>query len=143
MYYVMKAAQKLHITTHANLCDGEQARFVGVSSSICVSLSNKILCVLFQLQVNLQVNKPQPEPNMGSEDDIDRALSELQMSLEGSHVSTNPADIMQIPELGDYLKFMKCVIVHLYWGWALCSAKGGCKHYDKAFYYILVQEEHI
>lgn len=47
--------------------------------------------------------------NSGGEDDIDRALSELQMSLEGSHVSSTPADIMHIPELADYLKFMKCV----------------------------------
>lgn len=62
------------------------------------------------------MNKPQPEPNMGGEDDIDRALSELQMSLEGSHVSSNPADIMQIPELADYLKFMKYVMTCLYWG---------------------------
>lgn len=62
-----------------------------------------------QLQVNLQVNQPQPDMNSGGEDDIDRALSELQMSLEGSHVSSTPADIMHIPELADYLKFMKCV----------------------------------
>lgn len=80
---------------------------------IFVCFTKNKTCVLFQLQVKLQANKPQPEPNMGSEDDIDRALSELQMSLEGSHVSSNPADIMQIPELADYLKFMKCVMLCL------------------------------
>ncbi|XP_050737415.1 unc-112-related protein-like isoform X2 [Eriocheir sinensis] len=85
----------------------EQAKWGILNEEIDCTEEEMLMFAALQLQVNLQVNKPQPEPNMGGEDDIDRALSELQMSLEGSHVSSNPADIMQIPELADYLRFMK------------------------------------
>ena len=48
---------------------------------------------------------------MGDEgkDDIDAALSNLQESLEGSTLSS-PGDITHIPELADYVKFLKWVI---------------------------------
>lgn len=41
-------------------------------------------------------------------DDIDAALSDLQESLEGSALSS-PGDITHIPELADFVKFLKCV----------------------------------
>ena len=70
-----------------------------------------------QLQVQLQSGEPQPDVDAsnhhgqtnggdGGEDDIDAALNDLQMSLEDSSVSAH-ADITQIPELQDYLKFFK------------------------------------
>lgn len=65
-----------------------------------------------QLQVNLQSAQPQPllglaNENGAGEDDIDAALSELQDTLEGTHMHSNGGDIMQIPELSDHLRYMK------------------------------------
>ena len=62
----------------------------------------------FQLQVQLQNGVPQPDLNgtTQSEDDVDAALTDLQMSLEGSSIS-KPGDITHIPELHDYLRFFK------------------------------------
>ncbi|XP_037801104.1 unc-112-related protein-like isoform X1 [Penaeus monodon] len=85
----------------------EQAKWAIMNEEIDCTEEEMLMFAALQLQVNLQVNQPQPDMNSGGEDDIDRALSELQMSLEGSHVSSTPADIMHIPELADYLKFMK------------------------------------
>lgn len=56
---------------------------------------------------------PQPTLDNSSlvsaaDDEIDAALTDLQVSLEGSHISgTN--DITQVPELYDYLRFLKLV----------------------------------
>ncbi|XP_068201311.1 unc-112-related protein-like isoform X1 [Palaemon carinicauda] len=85
----------------------EQAKWAIMNEEIDCTEEEMLMFAALQLQVNLQVNQPQPDTNGGNEDDIDRALSELQMTLEGSHVSSTPADIMHIPELADYLKFMK------------------------------------
>jgi len=46
--------------------------------------------------------------NNQGEDDVDAALNDLQVSLEGSSLSS-PGDIMNIPELQDYLRFYKYV----------------------------------
>ncbi|KAG0728843.1 Unc-112-related protein [Chionoecetes opilio] len=85
----------------------EQSKWAILNEEIDCTEEEMLMFSALQLQVNLQMNKPQPEPTLGGEDDIDRALSELQITLEGSHISSNPADIMHIPELADYLKFMK------------------------------------
>lgn len=66
----------------------------------------------FQVQINLQASVPQTnmyERNGGSpaEDDIDAALTDLQISLEGSNINQGPNDITQVPELCDYLRFLK------------------------------------
>ena len=65
--------------------------------------------------MQLQSGVPQPELDMsgtmnGKEDvdEIDAALTDLQVSLEGSSLSS-PGDITHIPELQDYLKFYKYV----------------------------------
>ena len=42
-----------------------------------------ILFFPFQLQVGLQANVPQPHDLYEEDDDVDAALSELQVSLEG------------------------------------------------------------
>lgn len=65
-----------------------------------------------QVQVNLQASVPQPsyEPNGASspaEDDIDAALTDLQVTLEGSSISNGSSNIMEVPELSDYLRFFK------------------------------------
>jgi kindlin 2 len=64
------------------------------------------------VQVNLQADIPQSNyENNGSqlpiEDDIDAALTDLQVSLEGSSICNVPSDITQVPELCDYLRFFK------------------------------------
>lgn len=44
----------------------------------------------------------------GGDDDIDAALSELQITLEGPNGRGGPSnDITHIPELTDYLRFFK------------------------------------
>lgn len=42
-----------------------------------------------------------------AEDDIDAALTDLQVTLEGTNISDRPSDITQVPELCDYLRFFK------------------------------------
>jgi kindlin 2 len=66
------------------------------------------------VQVTLQAGVPQPILNSSSnstvaEDDIDAALEDLQVTLEGSHINSGHNDITQIPELSDYLRFLKYV----------------------------------
>lgn len=67
-----------------------------------------------QLQINIQNDQPQPDSGIdtssldnGGDDDIDAALSELQVTLEGSRNGTKSGDITHIPELTDYLRFFK------------------------------------
>lgn len=67
---------------------------------------------LSQVQVNLQTSVPQPtyDSNGASspvEDDIDAALTDLQVTLEGTNISNGPSDITQVPELCDELRFFK------------------------------------
>lgn len=64
------------------------------------------------MQVNLQATMPQSsyDSNGASspvEDDIDAALTDLQVTLEGSNINNGPSDITQVPELCDYLRFFK------------------------------------
>lgn len=61
--------------------------------------------------MNLQAGVPQPTLDNSStlsvaDDEIDAALTDLQVSLEGSHISGSN-DITQVPELYDYLRFLK------------------------------------
>jgi len=41
------------------------------------------------------------------EDDIDAALTDLQVTLEGSSISRGPNDITYVPELSGYMRFLK------------------------------------
>ena len=54
----------------------------------------------------LQSNVPQPDEMFEEDDDVDAALSELQVSLEGS-VTNHNGDTTQIPKLADYLRYFK------------------------------------
>lgn len=67
-----------------------------------------------QLQVSLQNDIQQPDSGIdtssldnGVDDDIDAALSELQITLEGPNGRSKNNDITHIPELTDYLRFLK------------------------------------
>lgn len=70
-------------------------------------------CSDSQVQVNLQANVPQPTTYDSNgttspvEDDIDAALTDLQVTLEGSNISNGPSDITHVPELCDELRFFK------------------------------------
>ena len=54
----------------------------------------------------------QVDGNGNADDDIDAALTDLQVSLEGSSVSKG-GDITRIPELADYLRYVKLVSHYL------------------------------
>lgn len=57
--------------------------------------------------MGLQANVAQPHDLYEEDDDVDAALSELQISLEGSSNPNGVNDITQVPQLADYLRFFK------------------------------------
>ena len=70
------------------------------------------LFFIFQLQAQLQSKVAQSDPNANesreAEDDIDAALTDLQITLEGTSTN-NTSDIMDVPELSDYLRYFRLV----------------------------------
>merc|ERR1712176_1562914 len=60
-----------------------------------------LLFASLQLQVGLQANVPQPQDD--AEDDVESALNELQISLDGGY-HTRAEDLTHIPQLTGYLK---------------------------------------
>lgn len=58
-----------------------------------------------QLQVGLQANVPQPSDD-DNEDDLDAALTDLQISLEGAN-NMNGVDILTVPSLQDHLRYLR------------------------------------
>ena len=90
----------------------EQAKWQLLNEELDCTEEEMLMFGALQLQVNLQSAQPQPllglaNENGAGEDDIDAALSELQDTLEGTHMHSNNGDIMQIPELSDHLRYMK------------------------------------
>lgn len=90
----------------------EQAKWQLLSEEVDCTEEEMLMFAALQVQVNLQASVPQTsyEQNGTStpaEDDIDAALTDLQVTLEGSSISNGPSDITQIPELSDYLRFFK------------------------------------
>jgi len=66
------------------------------------------LTCFIQLQIQQQSTQPQPDfdGSNPADDEVDAALTDLQVTLEGSTLSgTN--DITHTPELRDYLRFFK------------------------------------
>ncbi|XP_014666827.1 PREDICTED: fermitin family homolog 2-like isoform X2 [Priapulus caudatus] len=87
-----------------------QARWALLSEELDCTEEEMMMFAALQLQVHLQSNVPEPDfsPSGAKEtDDIDAALNDLQMSLEGHSFGRRPGDITSIPELHDYLHFMK------------------------------------
>ena len=65
----------------------------------------------FQLQVGLQSNVAQPHDLFDEDDDVDAALTDLQISLEGAAV--NGRSHHQVPHLADSLRYFRprrCVV---------------------------------
>jgi hypothetical protein len=89
-----------------------------------------------QLQIQIQSQHPHNEPllngrcsvNEADEDHIDAALDELQRALEGfggndvitppssstvNHFTRPRSDLMDVPQLSDYLRYLKSVFSHI------------------------------
>ncbi|ETN77888.1 FERM central domain protein [Necator americanus] len=62
------------------------------------------LFAALQLQATLQRDSPEPEGP--AKDDVDMMLDELEQNLDAAALGRR-SDLMQVPELADYLKYMK------------------------------------
>lgn len=92
----------------------EQARWQLLAEELDCTEEEMLAFAGLQVQVNLQSLIPQNTKQNGTsnghtngEDDIDAALTDLQVTLEGGCISNGIHDINQIPELSDYLRFFK------------------------------------
>lgn len=92
----------------------EQAKWQILNEEIDCTEEEMIMFASLQLQVVHQNDKDQPDSGIDSssmginaDDDIDSALSELQLTLEGPDAGRESNDITNIPELKDYLRFFK------------------------------------
>jgi len=88
----------------------EQARWQILNEEIDCTEEEMLLFSALQLQVGLQSNVPQPHELYEEDDDVDAALSELQISLEGSATSGSGhrgVNITHIPKLQDTLRFFR------------------------------------
>lgn len=84
----------------------EQAKWAILSEDIDCTEEEMMLFAALQVQVNLQANYPQPDV-YHEDEDIDSALTDLQVSLEGALISKGKINLTTVPELSDYLSFMK------------------------------------
>jgi len=88
-----------------------QAKYAILHEEVDCTEEEMLMFAALQLQVNLQMTQPQLEEAASAEDDIERALNELQLNLEGGNPLTPHlppgGDIMHVPELKGFLKFMK------------------------------------
>ena len=82
----------------------EQAKWQILNEEIDCTEEEMLLFASLQLQVCLQANVPQPQDE--AEDDVESALNELQISLDGGH-SSRPEEMTNIPQLTGYLKYLK------------------------------------
>ncbi|CRK90171.1 CLUMA_CG003885, isoform A [Clunio marinus] len=91
----------------------EQAKWQLLNEEMDCTEEEMLMFGALQLQINLQNDQPQPDSGIDTssldngDDDIDAALSELQITLEGPQNGTRNGDITYIPELTDYLRFLK------------------------------------
>lgn len=88
----------------------EQAKWQLLNEEIDCTEEEMLMFAALQVQVTLQAGVPQPVLENSTtivEDDIDAALTDLQVTLEGSHINSGHNDITQVPELYDYLRFSK------------------------------------
>ncbi|ALC44922.1 Fit2 [Drosophila busckii] len=92
----------------------EQAKWSILNEELDCTEQEMLMFAALQFQVNHQVSLP-PLANVDSgiesssqeneDDDIDSALNELQITLEGKNAQN--VNITRIPELSDYLRFLK------------------------------------
>ncbi|XP_015931052.1 unc-112-related protein [Parasteatoda tepidariorum] len=84
----------------------EQAKWAILAEEIDCTEEEMMLFAALQVQVNLQANHPQPE-SYPEDEDVDAALTDLQVTLEGTLINKGKVNITNVPELSDYLNFMK------------------------------------
>ncbi|GBM81656.1 Unc-112-related protein [Araneus ventricosus] len=84
----------------------EQAKWALLAEEIDCTEEEMMLFAALQVQVNLQANHPQPDIYHDDED-VETALTDLQVTLEGTLISKGKSNITNVPELSDYLSFMK------------------------------------
>ena len=82
----------------------EQAKWQILNEEIDCTEEEMLLFASLQLQVGLQANVPQPQDE--GEDDVESALNELQISLDGGY-TTRAEDMTHMPQLTGYLKYLK------------------------------------
>ncbi|EEB19040.1 conserved hypothetical protein [Pediculus humanus corporis] len=88
----------------------EQAKWQLLNEEIDCTEEEVLMFAALQVQINIQAGIPQPKMELGNniaDDDIDAALTDLQVSLEGTNISNGCNDITQVPKLYDYLRFLK------------------------------------
>ncbi|XP_055849550.1 unc-112-related protein [Episyrphus balteatus] len=92
----------------------EQAKWSILNEEIECTEEEMLMFAALQFQINQQNDLQQPDSGIdtssvenGTDDDIDSALSELQITLEGPNANSQVNNITKIPELTDYLRFLK------------------------------------
>merc|ERR1719225_2377963 len=83
----------------------EQAKWQILNEEIDCTEEEMLLFASLQLQVGLQANVPQPQDD--TEDDVESALNELQISLDGGYSSHRAEDLTNIPQLTGIMKYLK------------------------------------
>ncbi|VDO41094.1 unnamed protein product [Onchocerca flexuosa] len=82
----------------------EQAKWSILLEEFDHTEEEAMLFAALQLQATLQRNLPEPEAP--EKDDVDLLLDELEQNLDAAAFNRK-ADLTQVPELADYLKYMK------------------------------------
>ncbi|ALC43023.1 Fit1 [Drosophila busckii] len=94
----------------------EQAKWAILNEELDCTEEETLMFAGLQFQVNYQTDMQpagldsSPSKNShenGADDDIDSALNELQITLEGPGGGNDSGNITRIPELSDYLRFLK------------------------------------
>lgn len=92
----------------------EQAKWQILNEEIDSTEEEMLMFAALQFQISLQNDVQQTDSGIdssslenGADDDIDAALNELQITLEGPNGNVKNNDITHIPELTDYLRFLK------------------------------------
>jgi len=83
----------------------EQAKWQILNQEIDCTEEEMLLFAGLQLQAGLQANVPQPHQLYEEDDDVDTALSDLQISLEGS--AYNAGSVNQVPHLAETLGYFR------------------------------------
>ncbi|VDN00176.1 unnamed protein product [Onchocerca ochengi] len=82
----------------------EQAKWSILLEEFDHTEEEAMLFAALQLQATLQ--RDLPEPEAPEKDDVDLLLDELEQNLDAAAFNRK-ADLTQVPELADYLKYMK------------------------------------
>ncbi|XP_055382016.1 unc-112-related protein [Condylostylus longicornis] len=92
----------------------EQAKWSLLNEEIDCTEEEMLMFAALQFQVIQQNDLQQPDSGIdtssvenGTDDDIDSALTKLQLTLEGPDANLQNGNITRVPELTDYLRFLK------------------------------------